>query len=879
VSLPVVEQIDSNTSATISWNVDELCDSILEYRTSSTPGVYPFSVTDTGVGNRTKTLTGLSASRQYFFRLQATDTSGNGPTITAEQSFTTLAAPDTTPPVIDEATIDVEVDHRSATITWETDEFSNSVVGYGLGQTVTVDTDVKEHSVRIVALQASTTYYFRVSSTDADDNGPTYSTGKSFKTLVAPDETPPEFDSPPTVIVTDTTATITWTTNEDSHSSVQYGTLNSTWDNYPNSKDDIILKVVHSVTLTGLSPNTAYLYRIGIIDGANNGPTVSAEYGFLTEKTPDTSPPQFESPPAVTGKTDTAAIIEWSTDEESTSLVRYGNSGPYADWASYPDALNNANLVRNHLVTLTNLTPDTLYYIRVGSADGLDNGSTLSQEITFRTNEEAVVDERPRVTFPPTVTGITNTSVIIEWQTDEPANGEVRFGIFESTWADYANVVIDNRVETNHSVVLNNLTAETRYYFRVGSTDAAGNSPNIDPDETNNPFSEEIFTTLADPDVMAPRIISGPVVAASDSISAIITWETDEPSNSLVQYGTSGISWQTLNSSASDGNMVTQHSVTLTNLSPTTTYSYAVGSQDAQGNGPLVNGNGTNPSAILSFTTKATIDMAAPVISNMKMTFATDTTALITWTTDEPANSLAPYGLSTGEWANYDYSESDVDMKTEHSITITNLQPGTHYYFRIASTDAKGNGPTYNSNGTNPSVEGQFTTHVFPDTEAPQISEDVNIVVNSAERTALVTWQTPDEPGNSQVQYDTTSSNWGGYAFAENDAEFNRFHSVTLTNLEVDTIYYVRASSVDASGNNYDIEQDDKNPSNEYNFYLEVIPEPEPNPEPIQQVPEEFATCFIHSSGVGLPTGKMKLALAGIMLGVCGLWAVIRIRK
>ena len=668
------------------------------------------NVTDTGVGNRTKTLTNLDASTLYYFRIQATDSSGNGPTITAEQSFTTLATPDTTPPVIDEASIDVEKDHRSATITWETNEFSNSIVDYGLtpsfGQTESLAAYVTDHSVRIVALNASTTYYYRVGSIDTDGNGPSYSTVKSFTTLVAPDVTPPEFDSPPTVNVTDTTATITWTTNEDSHSSVQYGTQSSSWDNYPNSKDDIILKVVHSVTLTDLSPNTAYLFRIGIIDGANNGPTVSAEYGFLTENTPDTSPPQFESPPAVTGKTDTTAVVEWSTDEESTSLVRYGDSGPYADWGSYPESLNDANLVRNHLVTLTNLSPDTLYSIRVGSVDGLDNGPTLSQEITFRTDEESVVDERPRVTVPPTVTGITNTSVIVEWQTDEPSNGEVRFGVFESTWANYANVVIDNRIETNHSVVLNNLTAETRYYFRVGSTDAAGNGPNSDPAETNNPFSEEVFTTLADPDVSAPRIISGPAVAASDSISAIITWETDEPSNSLVQYGTSGTNWQTLTSSASDGDMVTQHSVTLTNLSPTTTYSYMVGSQDQEGNGPLVNGNGTNPSAVQTFTTTATIDTAAPEISNMEMTFATDTTALITWTTNEPANSLAQYGLATGEWDDYDYSESDADMKTEHSITITNLQPGTQYYFRIASTDAKGNGPTYNSNASNPSPRG-----------------------------------------------------------------------------------------------------------------------------------------------------------------------------
>ena len=44
--------------------------------------------------------------------------------------------------------------------------------------------------------------------TDDDGNGPSYSTVKSFTTLAAPDQTPPQFDSPPTVSVTATTATI-----------------------------------------------------------------------------------------------------------------------------------------------------------------------------------------------------------------------------------------------------------------------------------------------------------------------------------------------------------------------------------------------------------------------------------------------------------------------------------------------------------------------------------------------------------------------------------------------------------------------------------------------------------------------------------------------
>lgn len=861
LTLPV-HNVESATSVNISWNVNELCNTVLRYGTVS--GALSASVLDFGTGNRTVILTNLTGNTIYYYQVEATDNSGNGPVISLEQDFTTLIMPDNTPPVIDEATIDVEVEDRRATITWVTDEFSDSVVRYGLtpayGQFVAVATDVKNHIVVLTALNSETPYYFRVESTDDDGIGPTVSSGKTFTTLATPDTTDPEFDSPPTVNVTDTTATITWRTNEACSSSVQYDTVSRSWDDYANIKDEIILKTQHSVTLTGLMPDTPYFYQVGIFDAAGNGPTISLQSGFLTESTPDTTEPQFVVPPTVTSKTDTTAVIAWSTDEDSSSLVRYGTSS--SNWDGYPFSLNSATLAQGHEITLTNLTPDTDYFVMAGSTDALGNGPALSQEVGFSTDVE-VDDERPRVTVPPTVTGITNTSVTIQWQTDEPANGEVRFDTIEMAWEDYAHVVIDSNPDTTHTVVLNNLDPEIRYYFRVGSTDAAGNGPSTDPAETNNPFSEEMFTTLADPDNEAPQIIKGPEVAAMDIDSAIITWETDEPSNSLVQYGLSGATWSDLTSSTSDGTMTTKHSVTLTDLAPSTRYHFAVGSQDAAGNGPLVNPNATNPSVVSSFTTEAEADTVAPVISNVFMSFATDTTALITWITDEPANSLVQYGtemMISSEWGSYPYAESDADMQNEHSVTITNLQPGTHYVFRIASTDANGNGPTYNpSPSNNPYIEGSFTTNVFPDTEAPQIAGDVSIVVNVAAMSAVVTWTTPDEPGNSQVQYDVISQGWGGYAFSENDAEMVRAHSVTLTNLRVDTIYYVRVSSVDASGNNHAASNTDLNPSLEYNFILESPPpSPDapdlpgsPNTPAEQASGEDVATCFIQSSGAG----------------------------
>ncbi len=115
----------------------------------------------------------------------------------------------------------------------------------------------------------------------------------------------------------------------------------------------------------------------------------------------------------------------------------------------------------------------------------------------------------------------------------------------------------------------------------------------------------------------------------------------------------------------------------------------------------------------------------------------------------------------------------------------------------------------------NPSIEGQFTTAAGPDESAPQIS-NFSAQPTSGE-TAVVTWTT-DEPSNSQVRYDTQSSSWGAYAFSENDTGMTRQHRVTLTRLSPSTLYYVRVSSTDASGNNHTTSANDVNPSIERNL-------------------------------------------------------------
>jgi opacity protein-like surface antigen len=59
----------------------------------------------------------------------------------------------------------------------------------------------------------------------------------------------------------------------------------------------------------------------------------------------------------------------------------------------------------------------------------------------------------------------------------------------------------------------------------------------------------------------------------------------------------------------------------------------------------------------------------------------------ITWTTNVPANSRISWGTSPSDLR---MSQSDAAYTTSHSLTMTNLTPGTMYYVEITSVTAAG---------------------------------------------------------------------------------------------------------------------------------------------------------------------------------------------
>jgi|GEM_PF-2217321 len=275
----------------------------------------------------------------------------------------------------------------------------------------------------------------------------------------------------------------------------------------------------------------------------------------------------------------------------------------------------------------------------------------------------------PPDTQPPDIsavmaTGIGTSGATIAWTTDEPADSQVEYGL---TAAYGDQTPLDSDLVTGHSVGLTGLSPGMVYHYRVRSADGAGNQA-TSPDNT--------FQTAVQGDI-SPPLISNIQVSEISGSQATVSWTTDEPSDSQVEYGLTAAYGS---ATGLDTSLVTGHAFQLTGLSPETVYHYRVLSADADDNLAVSDDD--------LFETGPEADQTAPVLSAVTVSSISDTAAVISWTTDEPADSRVEYSLVAEQ---YNWIVEDTTLTIEHSTELFDLMPFTEYHFRILGQDASGN--------------------------------------------------------------------------------------------------------------------------------------------------------------------------------------------
>lgn len=297
---------------------------------------------------------------------------------------------DVTPPDIVSGPSVVHLSDTSVSIVWTTNEASNSRVEFGIGsltQFVQSNDLTTQHTVTLTGLDADTIYQYRVGSTDASNNGPTYSGSSTFSTEIPPGDidAPVITGGPQPIFIDPNNAILSWTTDEPSSSVIHYGltpSLGSTLDGDPGN-----FTQNHSVLVPGLAPDTTYYYQVESTDPDGNGPTSSTVGNFHTSLQADSSPPAISNV-QVTNITDTTITIEWDTDEAATSGVSYNDGVVY-------HVVNDPNLVLHHVMTLSSLAEDTTYHLTVSSTDAVGNGPSVAGPIDAITGAECFGNTLP----------------------------------------------------------------------------------------------------------------------------------------------------------------------------------------------------------------------------------------------------------------------------------------------------------------------------------------------------------------------------------------------------------------------------------------------------------------------------------------------------
>jgi len=546
-------------------------------------------------------------------------------------------------------------------------------------------------------------------------------------------------------------AKLTWSANTEPDLAgyrVYFGTASRTYG------PSINVGKVTTYTLTGLA-NQTYFFAITAYDTAGNESTFSAEVSKVVTA-PDTVVPVISSINA-TSITGSSAVITWGTNEPADTQIQYGTTTAYGS-----STTREATLVTVHSQTLTGLQPGTLYHYRVLSRDAsgnlatsLDNTFTTAAPLPPPSSTPTTVRVDPAAdTFININTSVYNTSTTLNTYT-WPANKVANAVLMKFALSSLPAGAVIQSATLNLSLVEADATADATYSVSVHKV------LNKNPDLAR---------------------------ATGSTYDGVNPWTASSCCNNNIPLAQADISaaYDTEAINKTLGNKVWDVTAMVREWmsSPASNFGLLVNSDASKGADRYrFFASMEHPTATLRpylSITYAAADTIAPVISNIGASSITSSSATISWTTNEEADTQVEYGTTTA----YGTSTSVVStLVTAHSQIVTGLNPATTYQYRVKSKDAAGNLAT-SGNGT-------FTTAPLPDTTAPSVPQGLLANVLSATQINL-TWSAS-----------TDNVGVAGYRVYRNGVQVGTTaaRSYSDSGLLAGTLYSYRVAAYDAAGN------------------------------------------------------------------------------
>ncbi len=590
VSTPESQDVEVYTNgAFISWSSDQPTNTLIQCSTvqgGPYDGIFTSNQSDYDKHHTTK-IAGLVASTKYYCQISATDDSAPATTLkSGEFSFTTTTSAifnhDPLSKIDSIATPVENLSDTNAVVTFSTDQvalclaelttsqgsYTNPLIvkesGYDQNQNYSTS-----HTLRLINLIFATPYYFRITCHDnLVDGGGSFSyitsAESSFITKeklyttagfdAAGDHIAPVISGVSVSVLNGESATVTWNTDENASSVVDYGLLaiteNGVLDPLVNS-DKTKFTTTHTVTLVGLVPATKYLFIAESTDLAGNI-SQSAESSFTTQ-----APSSISS---INAKSTSLgqAVISWFTSTPLSSIVEYGLT------TSYEERKESSALVNDHSIDLAGLNQGVIYHYRV---KGLDKNKKL-----YASSDQTFEPKSPAEITNVSVDNIDEHGATVTFKTNVPTDSNVAYidkgNNQEIGSQGSVNLTVD------HNVRLTNLKQGTDFAVSITVSDEQGTQTKVDgPSFTTNkdekpPVIENVKTDNA--------------LTQADGVQTIISWKTDEQSSTSIFYK-EGHGGQEKEFKSVDA-LTTNHVGVITIFKPGTVYTFRVKSVDPSGN-------------------------------------------------------------------------------------------------------------------------------------------------------------------------------------------------------------------------------------------------------------------------------------------------------
>jgi hypothetical protein len=339
-----------------------------------------------------------------------------------------------------------------------------------------------------------------------------------------------------------------------------------------------------------------YYYKTKWTDeDGNTG--VSAEKSFSTAAAPTISSVS-ESEIGIS-----SARIVFTSKSTSKATIVYGKSTSYGGTLSASTSTDEST----YSLKLLDLEDGTIYHYKFQLEDS--DGDKYEYE-----DHQFTTLPRPRITNVrfQEVAGAAQPAVIVSWDTNTETSSIITY-YPQGRGAEAKDEVSVALIKGPHKVLLKGLNPQVVYQAIVKGKDKAGNEAVSDA---------QTFTTSTD--TRPPQVLNLRIEGSSDTQNSsgaiedaksqlIVSWDTDEPSTSQVEYG-EGTSSTYSQKTQEDTNLTTNHIIIISNLTPSRVYHLRTLSKDkARNTGQSVD--------TVTITPKSSRSALELVIGNMSDVF------------------------------------------------------------------------------------------------------------------------------------------------------------------------------------------------------------------------------------------------------------------